>query len=85
MKTLRQLERINKSFLWGDKECMQGIHLVSSETICKPKGEGGLGLHSLTHTNQVLLAKTAWRLAKLPEAPLGSGDHPEVWPPADDA
>lgn len=58
MKTLRQLKRINKSFLWDDKDCMQGIHPVSWETICKPKGEGGLDLHSLTHTNQVLLAKT---------------------------
>lgn len=52
--------------LWGDKDNQQALHVLSWDRVCQPKHCGGLGLRRTADTNQILLAKLAWRLLKHP-------------------
>ncbi|KAF3792458.1 LINE-1 retrotransposable element ORF2 protein [Nymphaea thermarum] len=40
------------SFIWGDDREARGMHLISWETLCKPKVEGGVGLRHMADVNR---------------------------------
>ncbi|KAL0287710.1 UNVERIFIED_CONTAM: putative ribonuclease H protein [Sesamum radiatum] len=58
---LKILEKKMRKFLWCGS-AGSGNAKVAWERICKPKEEGGLGLHSLITTNQALMLKQLWRI-----------------------
>ena len=61
-KIIRQLDKLNCKFLWGDIANHRHCHMVWWETITTPKDAGGLGLKSACHMNVALLMNQAWRL-----------------------
>jgi hypothetical protein len=62
--TCERLDKLNRDFLWGHTENKSKVHLVKWDTVCQPKCKGGLGLKKTAWMNQVLLAKSGWRLLK---------------------
>ncbi|WOG86222.1 hypothetical protein DCAR_0205423 [Daucus carota subsp. sativus] len=58
---LNSLERMRRSFLWGDTPVHKKLHLLNWERVCKSKANGGLGLSSIKLQNSILLAKWWWR------------------------
>lgn len=44
---VKELEAIEKRFLWGDTDNSHKYHLVNWDEIKQPKKMGGLGLRSL--------------------------------------
>jgi hypothetical protein len=59
---LHEIEKIQRSFIWGDREDKRRAHLVGWETITQPKESGGLGLRNLTLFNEACLMKMGWSL-----------------------
>ena len=57
------LEKLQRNFLWGGGALEKKLHLVNWDVICFNKGQGGLGLRSLTSLKKVLLGKWIWRFA----------------------
>ncbi|CAI0409373.1 unnamed protein product [Linum tenue] len=49
-----------RNFVWGAEEGRTKIHLVTWETVCKPKEEGGLGLRSARALNLAYIMKLCW-------------------------
>ncbi|XP_056697578.1 uncharacterized protein [Spinacia oleracea] len=66
--TCDEIDRISRRFLWGGSEEKKKIHLVSWDTITKPKQLGGLGIRSMRQANSAFLAKLGWRVLAEPEA-----------------
>ncbi|RYQ81303.1 hypothetical protein Ahy_Scaffold1g107268 [Arachis hypogaea] len=58
----KEVERIQRSFIWGDGRESRKVHAISWETICKPIKEGGLGFRKLSKMNEAFLQKIIWRL-----------------------
>ena len=52
-----ELERICANFIWNGK-----MHAWSWNSMCKPKGEGGLCLRRVRNTTEVVGIKLVWRL-----------------------
>lgn len=65
--TCDDIDRRNKSFLWGELEGERKVHLVAWETVNKSKREGGLGIKSMRQVNSAFLAKLGWRLLAEPK------------------
>ncbi|OMO59932.1 reverse transcriptase [Corchorus capsularis] len=65
---LDALDKVNRRFLWGGSENKRHMHLVSWDTVCKPKRLGGLGLRNMEIHNRVLMQKTAWRFLSNPDS-----------------
>ena len=42
-QTCKEIEKLCRRFIWGQKEGKDKIHLVNWKTLCKPKEEGGMG------------------------------------------
>ncbi|KAL9674773.1 hypothetical protein QQ045_002972 [Rhodiola kirilowii] len=59
----QEMEKIQRSFLWGGSESRRKIHYVKWDTVKKPKRFGGLGILGLVEMNLALLAKWWWKLA----------------------
>lgn len=59
-KVLKEIRRIQRSFLWKSVEGGRGVCWVSWHTICKPKAEGGLGIQDVNRMNVSLLMKWKW-------------------------
>ncbi|KAK2417953.1 hypothetical protein QL285_040194 [Trifolium repens] len=59
---LNEIEKIQRAFIWGDTEDKRKAHMVSWETITKPKSNGGLGFRKLQGMNQACLMKMGWSL-----------------------
>ena len=55
----RRLETVMRGFFWHGPcpEEARGTALVAWEIVCRPVSQGGLGIHSLLHTNLALLTK----------------------------
>ena len=66
--TCDEIDRKNKSFLWGELEGERKVHLVSWDKVNKPKVEGGLGIKSMRQVNAAFLAKLGWRLLAEPRS-----------------
>ena len=64
--TCDDIDRRNKSFLWGALEGERKVHLVSWDNVNKSKREGGLGIKSMRQVNSAFLAKLGWRVLAEP-------------------
>ncbi|CAL1413103.1 unnamed protein product [Linum trigynum] len=56
------IDRKIRSFVWGSQEGKKKVHLVSWETLCKPKSQGGLGLRFARNLNTAYMIKLGWKL-----------------------
>jgi hypothetical protein len=59
----KQIEKIQRDFLWGGMNDEAKMHLVEWEKVCSPLDEGGLGIRNIRRFNQALLGKWLWRFA----------------------
>ncbi|KAJ1408102.1 Reverse transcriptase zinc-binding domain [Sesbania bispinosa] len=57
-----EVERLCRDFIWGSNADKKRVHLVSWDSICKPKSHGGLGFRSLKILNEAYTLKLAWHL-----------------------
>ena len=53
----KQIEKIQRDFLWGSSEESIKFHLVNWSHICTPFSNGGLSIRNLRHFNEALLGK----------------------------
>ncbi|CAH1440394.1 unnamed protein product [Lactuca virosa] len=60
--TIKEIEKLCKSFLWANGEVVKGKAKVKWNDICKPKIYGGLGVKNLRKWNDALLAKHVWNV-----------------------
>ncbi|KAK4286586.1 hypothetical protein QN277_003122 [Acacia crassicarpa] len=60
----KELERLQRRFIWGFSDSTKGFHPMSWERITLPKHYGGLGLKRLCSVNRAFGAKLAWSLVK---------------------
>lgn len=68
---LKEIEKLQKGFIWGDSDAGRRLHLVKWDTLMLPKNQGGLGVRNLNDMNKACLMKLAWNL-KLEENKLWS-------------
>lgn len=57
-----KVERLCRNFIWGTTSEARRCHLLSWDTICRPKEEGGLGFRSLRMVNICYMLKLGWNL-----------------------
>lgn len=57
------VDKMVRDFIWDSIDEKKKMHMVSWNKITLPKELGGLGLFSMKHRNQAILAKLCWRLA----------------------
>ncbi|CAI0476266.1 unnamed protein product, partial [Linum tenue] len=57
-----EIDRKNRGFMWGSQYGKRKTHLVSWETICKPKDQGGLGLRTVRALNIAFMIKISWQM-----------------------
>ncbi|OMO87284.1 reverse transcriptase [Corchorus capsularis] len=55
--TAERLDQLNRNFLWGGDVDNSRGHLVNWDRVCRPKGNGGLGLRKARISNVALLSK----------------------------
>lgn len=58
----KELDRIVKSCIWGEREGKRKVHLVNRDVLCRPKDRGGVRLMKSEAMNKALLTKLVWRL-----------------------
>ncbi|XP_074266442.1 uncharacterized protein LOC141589715 [Silene latifolia] len=61
------LDKKTRRFLWGGTEEQRKIHLISWDTVQKPKSMGGLGIRSSRQSNAAFLTKLGWRVLTEPQ------------------
>lgn len=59
-KVCKEIDKINKNFLWGDSTTKRRIHLLNWKPVTLPKAAGGLGIEISIHRNKTRLAKRLW-------------------------
>ncbi|KAK1306962.1 hypothetical protein QJS10_CPA10g01647 [Acorus calamus] len=69
-KTLRQIEREIRNFLWVGVDGKQKMHAVNWNTICTPLLEGGLGMRRITTWNEASIGARFWEGTNLVASPL---------------
>lgn len=57
MGVIKEVDKIQASFLWGDSEVQRKVQLVSWKDVSMKKNQGGLGVRSLGQVNKCVLAK----------------------------
>lgn len=60
---IREIDMVCRRFLWGEKEGMRKLHLVSWGKVCLPKANGGLGFRERSKWNKAALGKYLWVIA----------------------
>ncbi|GKV24110.1 hypothetical protein SLEP1_g33762 [Rubroshorea leprosula] len=65
--TLKAIDRIRKSFLWGGEGEKKKINWVNWKKVCTPKDYGGLGVRDLGYFNLSLMGKWWGRLVAIEE------------------
>lgn len=69
----QQIDKAMKDFWWGyDPEKRRNISLISLQSLCTPKCEGGLGLRMMHEVNMAMMGKLVWKMLTQPEC-LGFG------------
>ncbi|KAL4590714.1 hypothetical protein LXL04_003655 [Taraxacum kok-saghyz] len=58
---IREIESIQRKFLWGITGKNRGISWVKWEDVCKNKEDGGLGVGNIEDYNRAMMAKWLWR------------------------
>ncbi|CAJ2657953.1 unnamed protein product [Trifolium pratense] len=61
------MEKIQRGFLWGDKEERRKPHLIGWDICCLSKNDGGLGFKSPRLMNEAFLMKILWNLINKPD------------------
>ena len=61
-KVCKEIDKINRKFLWADSTTRRKIHLLNCYSATKPKSLGGLGIKESIHRNKELLAKRLWEI-----------------------
>lgn len=59
---------ICRNFLWTGKAAYSKAPLVAWELVCRPKKEGGLGIHNVYDWNKAAVAKLVWHIAQNKES-----------------
>ncbi|XVF14883.1 hypothetical protein REPUB_Repub09cG0099300 [Reevesia pubescens] len=59
---INEIDKMNRSFLWGGTNEQRKIHLVKWDVVCREKKKGRLGIRKTNFMNSALLAKLGWKL-----------------------
>lgn len=62
------IEKMCRSFFWGQKEDERKLAWVAWEKMFLPKKDGGMGIRNFEVFNRALLAKQAWRILTMPNS-----------------
>lgn len=65
-KVCKEMDKINRNFLWGETTQKRKIHLLSWQTVMTPKRIGGLGIKKSLHRSKAFLAKRLWHIRTNP-------------------
>ncbi|XP_020671746.1 uncharacterized protein LOC110091838 [Dendrobium catenatum] len=68
MKTLMELEKICRYFIWNKYDGKRELHYMAWEQVCKPKEYGGWDVHSAVARRDAMRAKFSWKLIDKPES-----------------
>lgn len=68
IKTLKEIDHIQRNFIWGSTNETKNVHYLSWNNITKKKEEGGLGLKKADTKNMTTLSNIAGRLLTNPTA-----------------
>lgn len=63
-----KLDKKTRQFIWGGDDERRKIHLLSWETLQKPRDQGGIGMRSARQANSAFLTKLGWRVLTEPNA-----------------
>eukprot|EP00253_Pinus_taeda_P031999 PITA_31999 len=66
---LKEIKKLQRSFLWGNSEQKRKWALVKWEKVCLPKHFGGTGLRDPHHSNAVMGARIWWNWLTAPNTP----------------
>uniref|UniRef100_A0A151UFK2 Ribonuclease H protein At1g65750 family n=1 Tax=Cajanus cajan TaxID=3821 RepID=A0A151UFK2_CAJCA len=61
-----EVDRLCRSFLWGESNNQRRYHAIGWSTVCQPKEHGGLGLRSMRNVNTAYMMKNCWSLITEP-------------------
>ncbi|CAA7032839.1 unnamed protein product [Microthlaspi erraticum] len=62
LECLKEIEGLCSAFLWSGPVLNTSKAKISSQEVCRPKREGGLGLRPLKEVNMVSCLKLVWRI-----------------------
>lgn len=65
----KQIDRIQKNFIWGSTNEVKKLHLINWKTITNPKEVRGLNLKMTSSKNTTLLSSLIWHILTNPIAP----------------
>lgn len=61
-KHLNEIQKLQRSFIWGEEGNNRKAHLIGWDIMMKPKGLGGLAIRNLELMNKACLMKLGWKL-----------------------